>query len=229
MAIRLGSTVINCADLERMTGFWSRALHLVPSSSAADDDFRVLRGERASLSLQRSRTPVTARDQMHLDLYTDDQGAEVERLTGLGAAVVRHHRDPDDDYVVMTDPEGNEFCVCAQGVASVVVAAGTPEISVRDNAESLSYEALIGGEAIGAVVCERAGPRLVILHTVVDPEYRGRGIATTLVRGVLDDVRAKGLTLTNYCGFVSEFIAGHPGYADLIDTGHPGHPHGSAR
>jgi predicted enzyme related to lactoylglutathione lyase len=51
---------------------------------------------------------------MHLDLYTDDQAAEVERLTGLGARTVRHHRDPDDDFVVMTDPEGNEFCVCAK-------------------------------------------------------------------------------------------------------------------
>ncbi len=115
MAIRLGSTVINCADLELMTGFWSRALGLVPSSAAAEDDFRVLRGEQVNLSLQRARTSVTARDQMHLDLYTDDQAAEVARLGELGAKVVRHHHDRDDNYVVMTDPEGNEFCVCAVG------------------------------------------------------------------------------------------------------------------
>jgi hypothetical protein len=113
MAIRLGSTVINCADMELMTSFWSEALHLVPSSRAAGDDFRVLRGERGRLSLQLARTPVTARDQMHLDLYTDDQAAEVGRLTGLGATYVRHNADPQDDYVVMADPEGNEFCVCA--------------------------------------------------------------------------------------------------------------------
>ena len=113
MTIRLGSTVINCADLELMTRFWSRALHLVPSSQAAGDDFRVLRDEQGRrLSLQLARTPVTARDQMHLDLFTDDQAAEVERLTGLGARFVRHNQDPADDYVVMTDPEGNEFCVC---------------------------------------------------------------------------------------------------------------------
>ena len=113
MAIRLGSTVINCADLELMTGFWSRALRLVPSSQAAGDGFRVLRGDAGRLSLQLAQTPVTARDQMHLDLYTDEQAAEVERLTGLGARFVRHNQDPDDDYVVMADPEGNEFCVCA--------------------------------------------------------------------------------------------------------------------
>jgi hypothetical protein len=113
MAIRLGSTVINCADMELMTSFWSQALNLAPSSSAAGDDFRVLRGEHVNLSLQLSRTAMSARDQMHLDLYSNDQSGEVQRLAGLGAKIVRHQRDPEDDYVVMTDPEGNEFCVCA--------------------------------------------------------------------------------------------------------------------
>jgi predicted enzyme related to lactoylglutathione lyase len=122
MTIRLGSTVVNCADLELMTGFWSRALRLSPSQ-AGEDDFRVLRDDHGRrLSLQLARTPVTARDQMHLDLFTDDQAAEVERLTGLGARFVRHNQDPDDDYVVMTDPEGNEFCVC---VVDSAIAAGT--------------------------------------------------------------------------------------------------------
>ena len=113
MAIRLGSTVVNCADMELMTRFWSQALGLVPSSASAGDDFRVLRGEHASISLQLAATPVSARDQMHFDLYSDDQAAQVERLAGLGATVVRHVHDPGDDFVVMTDPEGNEFCVCA--------------------------------------------------------------------------------------------------------------------
>jgi predicted enzyme related to lactoylglutathione lyase len=113
MAIRLGSTVINCADIGLMTNFWSEALGLVPSSSAPDDDFRVLRGQHSNISLQLAWTPVSARDQMHLDLYTDDQAGEVERLVQIGAKVVRHNRDPEDDYVVMTDPEGNEFCVIA--------------------------------------------------------------------------------------------------------------------
>ena len=113
MAIRLGSVVINVADMERMTEFWAQALgHVPPSYSAPGDDFRVLRGEQVNLSLQLADTPVTGRDQMHLDLYTDDQAAEVVRISALGASVVRHNEDPDDDYVVMRDPEGNEFCVC---------------------------------------------------------------------------------------------------------------------
>jgi catechol 2,3-dioxygenase-like lactoylglutathione lyase family enzyme len=111
MGIRIGSTVINCADIEAMTEFWTQALQLTPSSREPDDDFRVLRGERVNLSLQLADTPVTARDQMHLDLYSDEPAAEVERLLGLGAGYVREHVEPGDSYVLV-DPEGNEFCVC---------------------------------------------------------------------------------------------------------------------
>jgi hypothetical protein len=113
MTIRLGSIVINCANIELMTRFWSEALGLIASSSDPDDDFRVLRGQHVNLSLQLANTPASARDQMHLDLYTDDQAGEVGRLVGIGAMVVRHNRDLEDDYVVMRDPEGNEFCVAA--------------------------------------------------------------------------------------------------------------------
>jgi catechol 2,3-dioxygenase-like lactoylglutathione lyase family enzyme len=113
VGIRIGSTVVNCADIETMTAFWSEALGLVPNHREPGDDFRVLRGERVNLSLQLAGSPVTARDQMHLDLYTDDAAAEVERLVGLGAVRVRARDDPDDTYVVMRDPEGNEFCVCS--------------------------------------------------------------------------------------------------------------------
>ncbi|MCX4441288.1 VOC family protein [Streptomyces albidoflavus] len=115
MGIRLGSTVINCADLDTMTRFWCAALDLAPSSTGPGDDFRVLYGERVNLSLQRALTPVTARDQMHLDLYTDDQEGEMARLTALGARPVEHVTDdPEDDYVILADPESNLFCVCAK-------------------------------------------------------------------------------------------------------------------
>jgi catechol 2,3-dioxygenase-like lactoylglutathione lyase family enzyme len=112
VSIRLGSTVVNCADLEAMTDFWSEALDLAPSHRDPDDEFRVLRGDRVNLSLQLAKTPVSARDQMHLDLYSDDVAVQVDRLVALGARWVREVRERDDHYVVLHDPEGNEFCVC---------------------------------------------------------------------------------------------------------------------
>jgi predicted GNAT family acetyltransferase len=105
------------------------------------------------------------------------------------------------------------------------MAAERPGITVRDNPGSLSYDALLGGEVVGAIVYERSGSRIVFLHTVVDPQCRRRGIGTALVARALDDVRAQGLTLTNYCGFVTDFIAAHPAYAALLDAEHPGRPH----
>jgi catechol 2,3-dioxygenase-like lactoylglutathione lyase family enzyme len=112
MGLRLGSVVINCADLDRMVAFWAAALDLTPGPLVDNGTFRVLRGPRVNVSLQVAQSPVVGRNQMHLDLFTDDQAGEVARLTDLGARFVRHNEDPDDDYVVLTDPEGNEFCVC---------------------------------------------------------------------------------------------------------------------
>jgi catechol 2,3-dioxygenase-like lactoylglutathione lyase family enzyme len=112
MSLRLGSVVMNCADIESMTQFWTEALGLVAGPLSPEGDFRVLGGGVVHISLQVARTPVSGRDQMHLDLFTREQDEEVVRLMGLGAKFVRHNTDPDDDYVVLSDPEGNAFCVC---------------------------------------------------------------------------------------------------------------------
>ena len=53
------------------------------------------------------------KNRLHLDLRPDDQAAEVERLEKLGAQRIEigQSADPDTSWVVMADPEGNEFCV----------------------------------------------------------------------------------------------------------------------
>jgi uncharacterized protein len=102
--------------------------------------------------------------------------------------------------------------------------AETSGVAVRDNTESLCYEALVDGEVIGTIVYDHGGSRMVFRHTIVEPEFRHRGIASMLAKTALDDVKAKGMTLSNYCGFVSEYIDAHPEYADLLDAEHPGHP-----
>ncbi|HET6856400.1 MAG TPA: VOC family protein [Streptomyces sp.] len=55
----------------------------------------------------------TVKNRLHIDVHTA-QGArdvEVVRLEGLGASVLRHVKEPGGEWVVMADPEGNEFCV----------------------------------------------------------------------------------------------------------------------
>jgi hypothetical protein len=96
------------------------------------------------------------------------------------------------------------------------------QVTVRDNPEAGSYDALIDDKVVGSIVYQPTAGRRMFRHTIVEPEYRGRGIGTQLVTGALDDVRAKGETITNYCEFVSKFLGTHPEYADLIDADHPG-------
>jgi hypothetical protein len=51
------------------------------------------------------------KNRLHLDLTPDDQAAEVERLCDLGAAPASVGQCGDESWVVLADPEGNEFCV----------------------------------------------------------------------------------------------------------------------
>lgn len=102
------------------------------------------------------------------------------------------------------------------------------EITVRNNAQSRSYDAFVDGEIAGSIVYEQADEgRVIFTHTFVDPRFRGHGVGNALARGALDDVRAQGLTLSNFCDFVASYIDRNPGYADLLDATHPGHVPGS--
>jgi predicted enzyme related to lactoylglutathione lyase len=101
-------------DLERQAAFWEAALDYV-RREGDDDDFTLLRpkdGQGPNLSLDRVRAKLQIPPRIHLDLYTEDQAGEVERLIGLGATEVHwDKRPPDADYVILADPEGNRFCV----------------------------------------------------------------------------------------------------------------------
>jgi hypothetical protein len=48
---------------------------------------------------------------VHLDLYTEDQQSEVERLPEIGATRYPRNYSPDEDFIVLEDPDGNRFCV----------------------------------------------------------------------------------------------------------------------
>jgi predicted enzyme related to lactoylglutathione lyase len=112
--IRVGSIVLRVDDLQRQTEFWAAALDYVPRDDQSDD-FMLLRprdGVGPNLSLDRVHSTVQVPPRIHLDLYTEDQAGEVERLIGLGATEVHwDKRPPDADYVILADPEGNRFCV----------------------------------------------------------------------------------------------------------------------
>jgi catechol 2,3-dioxygenase-like lactoylglutathione lyase family enzyme len=112
--LSIGSIVIRVDDLQRQMAFWQAALGFVPRH-APEDDFVILQspdGKGTCISLDRVPSTVHIPPRIHLDLYTQDQSSEVERLLGLGATRVEWSKRPADaDYVIMADPEGNRFCV----------------------------------------------------------------------------------------------------------------------
>lgn len=116
--IRLGTVVLGADDVDRAVAFWSAVLGYEPVRFAdADDDFTILvppSGEGTRIALHRSETPPQDRPRVHPDLVVEsstEQQAEVERLVGLGAALVPWAYPADADFVVMSDTEGNRFCV----------------------------------------------------------------------------------------------------------------------
>ncbi len=86
--MRIGSIVIRCSEFDRMLAFWQEALRYVPRSPAKGG-WVVLRdpeGKGPNVSLDKFPERRTGkRSRLHLDLYTRDREAEVERLVRIGA------------------------------------------------------------------------------------------------------------------------------------------------
>ncbi|CAA9360474.1 MAG: hypothetical protein AVDCRST_MAG34-2424 [uncultured Nocardioidaceae bacterium] len=113
--LHLATVVVNVQDMRRAVEFWSAALGYRPRESEWDDGFMMVvdpQGVRTPLSLQLTDRPSEPPVRIHVDLYTSEQERHVERLCALGASRVADWPYPDDaDFIVLRDPDGNEFCV----------------------------------------------------------------------------------------------------------------------
>jgi catechol 2,3-dioxygenase-like lactoylglutathione lyase family enzyme len=113
--LHLATVVVNVLDMERGVAFWCNALGYQPREPHPDPEFMMLQhpdGRGLPVSLQLTDHDTAGPVRIHLDLYTDHQSAQVERLVRLGASHVEGWSyPPDADFVVLRDPDGNEFCV----------------------------------------------------------------------------------------------------------------------
>jgi catechol 2,3-dioxygenase-like lactoylglutathione lyase family enzyme len=113
--LHLGTVVINVQDMRRAVDFWTSALGYVRRRREWDAEFIMLvdpSQRRLPVSLQLADAPPKEPARVHLDLYTTEQARHVDRLVSLGATRVHEWPYPADaDFVVMRDPDGNEFCV----------------------------------------------------------------------------------------------------------------------
>ena len=114
MNLFLETVVINAQDIEKMKNFWAAALGF--EVDFANEGFALLKNPQSDshtkLGLQHTDKSKQELNRFHIDLITDYGAAEVKRLEGLGAKVIPWtYPIPNPNWVVMVDPEGNEFCV----------------------------------------------------------------------------------------------------------------------
>jgi predicted GNAT family acetyltransferase len=87
--------------------------------------------------------------------------------------------------------------------------------TVRDNPAENRYELTVDGHLAGAYY-KLADGVITFVHTEVPKELGGRGIGSQLVKGALDDVRARNLKVVAQCPFVAGYIGKHADYSGLL-------------
>jgi catechol 2,3-dioxygenase-like lactoylglutathione lyase family enzyme len=113
--LRIAQLTLDVQDIDVMKEFWSSALGY-RVEDGADGNAMLLPPDDAPpgaqhMWLQASAGPKAGKNRAHPDLVAEDPEAEVQRLLGLGARRADVGQTGDEPYVVMADPEGNEFCV----------------------------------------------------------------------------------------------------------------------
>ncbi|HVC23774.1 MAG TPA: VOC family protein [Candidatus Dormibacteraeota bacterium] len=112
MGSRFYSVVIDSRSPSRLARFWAEVLsyNIVHEEP---DEVVVARNDDTYPALIFVPVPEgkSVKNRLHIDLAPDDRDAEVGRLLALGARRADVGQGPDVSWVVLADPEGNEFCV----------------------------------------------------------------------------------------------------------------------
>jgi catechol 2,3-dioxygenase-like lactoylglutathione lyase family enzyme len=117
MACRITELVLDCREPEQLARFWCDVLGFVVLGREGDDieigPPEGFGGLQPTLVFSRSQEPKNGKLRLHFDLNaTDrDQDAELERLLAAGAQLADIGQSGQESWYVLTDPEGNEFCL----------------------------------------------------------------------------------------------------------------------
>lgn len=94
-----------------------------------------------------------------------------------------------------------------------------------DNLDQGRFELHRDGDLVGWLYYTHLRPnRYALLHTEVEPSHQHQGVASAMVRRVLDEIRTREGTITAICPFVVDYLSRTTTYADLLDPRHPGYP-----
>ena len=110
MSLEWEQTIIDARDPGELGNWWREALGWIVVND--DDEFEIRPTPDRLPGLLFVPVPErkTIKNRLHLDFRSDDRDAEVERLLALGATRADVGQG-EQSWVVLADPEGNEFCV----------------------------------------------------------------------------------------------------------------------
>lgn len=112
MTLRLEQVVVDAVDPVALGRWWARALGWVVVNDEPDEfEIQPEPGRAPGMIFEPSgEAKSSSKNRLHLDFRPDDQQSEVRRLLDLGARRI-DIGEGEVSWVVMADPEGNEFCV----------------------------------------------------------------------------------------------------------------------
>ncbi len=90
------------------------------------------------------------------------------------------------------------------------------DVTVSHNAAASRFEAHVEGERVGLMDYRTHGNTLDLVHTEVDPELQGQGVASELVRGALDTIRLEKMSIVPTCPYIGQWLDRHEDYRDLL-------------
>ena len=113
MSLRLEEVVIDCSEPSALARWWEVATGWQVIDEDEDGaELAPAPGQTPTLKFVKVAEQKRVKNRLHLDWVPDDQQAEVDRLIGLGATRVDVGQG-EQSWVVLADPEGNEFCILA--------------------------------------------------------------------------------------------------------------------
>ena len=113
--VRFREIVIDCVDPRELAAFWARFTGY--ERRAWHEDWAAIGTPDESMIIGFQQVPEgkIVKNRVHLDFSAADEEATALEIEALGAARLSVSEDPEDPFVVLADPEGNEFCIVREG------------------------------------------------------------------------------------------------------------------
>jgi predicted GNAT family acetyltransferase len=91
------------------------------------------------------------------------------------------------------------------------------ELEIVDVPERRRFEVRVGSRVVGHTRYARSGQAITLVHTEVDPDQEGKGIASRLAAAVLGDVIGQDLSVVVRCPFIAAYVRRHPAEYPMVE------------